>query len=158
MKCRIGIDDRDSYEFFAEFVDAVAAAGVDALIVHARAAILGGLTRPGLSPKGESGDPAAQVRLCPSSQGRAAGAAARHQRRLHGLPVGAAQLAGAGARLEGKADARLEGEAGTRLEGKAGARLEGEAANAAVGLDGVMLGRAAYHKPGIAGGTRARGD
>jgi tRNA-dihydrouridine synthase A len=70
VKCRIGINERDSYEFFARFVDAVAAAGIDALIVHARAAILGGLpaaaehaasprdgsarpelARPGLSPK-----------------------------------------------------------------------------------------------------------
>ena len=44
VKCRIGIDDRDDYEFFAAFVDAVAAAGIDALIVHARVAILGGLS------------------------------------------------------------------------------------------------------------------
>src|SRR5271168_3862348 len=44
VKCRIGIDDRDDYEFFAAFVDAVAAAGIDALIVHARAAILAGLS------------------------------------------------------------------------------------------------------------------
>jgi len=51
VKCRIGIDDQDSYEFFARFADAVADAGIDALIVHARAAILGGLARPGLSPK-----------------------------------------------------------------------------------------------------------
>ena len=51
VKCRIGIDERDDYEFFAGFVDEVAGAGVDALIVHARAAILGGLGRPGLSPK-----------------------------------------------------------------------------------------------------------
>src|ERR1700691_1424253 len=44
VKCRIGIDDRDDYEFFAGFVDAVEAVGIDALIVHARAAILGGLS------------------------------------------------------------------------------------------------------------------
>src|SRR5450759_2103439 len=44
VKCRIGVDDRDDYEFFSRFVDAVAGAGVAALIVHARAAILGGLT------------------------------------------------------------------------------------------------------------------
>ena len=43
VKCRIGIDDRDDYEFFAAFVDAVAP-DIDALIVHARAAILGGLS------------------------------------------------------------------------------------------------------------------
>ena len=44
VKCRIGIDDRDDYEFFSAFADTVAAAGIDALIVHARAAILGGLS------------------------------------------------------------------------------------------------------------------
>src|SRR5258708_36055330 len=44
VKCRIGIDDRDDYAFFAAFVDAVAGVGIDALIVHARAAILGGLS------------------------------------------------------------------------------------------------------------------
>ncbi|MGC1520554.1 MAG: tRNA dihydrouridine(20/20a) synthase DusA [Steroidobacteraceae bacterium] len=44
VKCRIGIDDRDDYEFFAAFVAAVAAAGIDALNVHARVAILGGLS------------------------------------------------------------------------------------------------------------------
>jgi len=44
VKCRIGIDARDDYEFFREFADAVVAAGIDALIVHARAAILAGLS------------------------------------------------------------------------------------------------------------------
>jgi tRNA-dihydrouridine synthase A len=44
VKCRIGIDERDDYEFFAAFADAVTAAGIDALIVHARVAILGGLS------------------------------------------------------------------------------------------------------------------
>jgi tRNA-dihydrouridine synthase A len=44
VKCRIGIDERDDYEFFVGFVDTVAPAGIDALIVHARAAILGGLS------------------------------------------------------------------------------------------------------------------
>ncbi len=44
VKCRIGIDERDDYEFFAAFVAAVAATGPAALIVHARAAILGGLS------------------------------------------------------------------------------------------------------------------
>jgi tRNA-dihydrouridine synthase A len=44
VKCRIGVDDRDDYEFFAAFVDAVAGVGIDALIVHARAALLSGLS------------------------------------------------------------------------------------------------------------------
>jgi tRNA-dihydrouridine synthase A len=44
VKCRIGVDERDDYEFFAGFVERVAAAGAAAVIVHARAAILGGLS------------------------------------------------------------------------------------------------------------------
>jgi tRNA-dihydrouridine synthase A len=44
VKCRIGIDERDDYEFFSGFVEAVADAGIHALIVHARAAILSGLS------------------------------------------------------------------------------------------------------------------
>lgn len=46
VKCRIGIDDRDDWEFLREFVAAVAEAGCDVVIVHARKAIL-----KGLSPK-----------------------------------------------------------------------------------------------------------
>lgn len=44
VKTRTGIDDRDSYEFLRGFVEAVAAAGCDTFIVHARKAILGGLS------------------------------------------------------------------------------------------------------------------
>jgi tRNA-dihydrouridine synthase A len=46
VKSRIGIDDMDSEEFLERFVDAVAAAGCRKFIVHARIAIL-----EGLSPK-----------------------------------------------------------------------------------------------------------
>lgn len=46
VKCRIGIDDRDSWEEFLAFVDTVAGAGCDTFIVHARKAWL-----QGLSPK-----------------------------------------------------------------------------------------------------------
>ncbi len=46
VKCRIGIDDRDDYEFLHAFVATVAEAGVDTFIVHARKAVL-----QGLSPK-----------------------------------------------------------------------------------------------------------
>ena len=46
VKCRIGIDDRDDYEFFENFVGTVRAAGVEVFIVHARKAHL-----QGLSPK-----------------------------------------------------------------------------------------------------------
>ena len=46
VKSRIGIDDQDSYEFFAAFIETVARAGCDVFIVHARKAML-----KGLSPK-----------------------------------------------------------------------------------------------------------
>lgn len=46
VKHRIGIDDFDSYEFMADFVQTVAAAGCTRFIVHARTAWL-----QGLSPK-----------------------------------------------------------------------------------------------------------
>ncbi len=46
VKCRIGIDDRDDWEFLREFVAAIADAGCRTVIVHARKALL-----KGLSPK-----------------------------------------------------------------------------------------------------------
>jgi tRNA-dihydrouridine synthase A len=44
VKCRIGVDDRDSYDDLREFADAVVAAGADRLSVHARKAWLSGLS------------------------------------------------------------------------------------------------------------------
>ena len=44
IKSRIGIDDQDSYEFLTAFVETLSAAGVDTFIVHARKAILSGLS------------------------------------------------------------------------------------------------------------------
>lgn len=46
VKCRIGIDDRDSYGELVDFIGALTHAGCDAVIVHARKAWL-----KGLSPK-----------------------------------------------------------------------------------------------------------
>ncbi len=46
VKTRIGIDETDDYEHFARFVDAIAEIGVDVFVIHARKAIL-----TGLSPK-----------------------------------------------------------------------------------------------------------
>lgn len=46
VKCRIGIDDMEDYEPFAEFIDVVKSAGCKKFIVHARNAWL-----QGLSPK-----------------------------------------------------------------------------------------------------------
>ncbi len=44
VKCRIGIDERDDYAFFARFVETVAAAGCTVFVVHARKALLTGLS------------------------------------------------------------------------------------------------------------------
>jgi tRNA-dihydrouridine synthase A len=106
VKCRIGIDERDEYEFFASFVDSVAAAGVDAVIVHARAAILGGLT------------PKENREIPPLKYGHVA----RLKRERPHLPVV----------LNGGLDDRRE-----------------VVGHLSAGLDGVMLGRAAYHRPAL---------
>jgi tRNA-dihydrouridine synthase A len=44
VKCRIGIDDQDDYGFFERFVSTIAASGVRVFIVHARKAVLSGLS------------------------------------------------------------------------------------------------------------------
>jgi tRNA-dihydrouridine synthase A len=108
VKCRIGIDDRDDYEFFASFVDAMARAGVSALIVHARAAILGGLT------------PKENREIPPLKYHYVHRAKAEHPR----LPI----VINGGLR-----------DAGSAL------------AHQADGTDGVMLGRAVYHRPALLG-------
>ncbi len=106
VKCRIGIDHRDDYEFFTAFVDAVQGAGVDALIVHARAAMLGGLT-----PKENREVPPLKYDYVH-----------RLKRERPALPV---VLNGGMADPGAIADAL------------------------SAGLDGVMLGRAAYHRPAL---------
>nr|WP_313901453.1 tRNA dihydrouridine(20/20a) synthase DusA [Methylobacterium sp. J-070] len=71
VKCRIGVDDQDPEAALDALADAVAAAGVDGVIVHARKAWL-----QGLSPKENRDVP-------PLDYGRAA----RLKRRHPGLPV-----------------------------------------------------------------------
>ncbi|MFT4888356.1 MAG: tRNA-dihydrouridine synthase A [Pseudohongiellaceae bacterium] len=44
VKCRIGIDDKDSTEFLQKFIATVADSGCDTFIIHARIAILSGLS------------------------------------------------------------------------------------------------------------------
>jgi tRNA-dihydrouridine synthase A len=44
VKCRIGIDDQDDWPFLRDFVAAIAEAGCTTVIVHARKAVLKGLT------------------------------------------------------------------------------------------------------------------
>ena len=105
VKCRIGIDDRDDYEFFAAFVAAVAP-HIDALIVHARAAILGGL-----SPKENREIPPLKYEY------------------VHRLK-------------------RERPELKVILNGGLSQAVEA-GKHVAAGLDGVMLGRAVYHRPAL---------
>jgi tRNA-dihydrouridine synthase A len=104
VKCRNGIDERDDYEFFAECAAAVANAGAGALIVHARAALLGGLT-----PKENREIPPLKYEY-----------AYRLKRERPELAV--------------------------VLNGGI-AEADATPLHLARGLDGVMLGRAAYHRP-----------
>src|SRR5258708_28904935 len=106
VKCRIGIDQRDDYDFFRSFADTVCAAGIDELIVHARGAILGGV-----SPK--------QNREIPPL---------RHEL-VHRLKRDRPDLTVIlnGGLCDGAAIGAHMGE----------------------GIDGVMVGRAAYHRPAL---------
>jgi tRNA-dihydrouridine synthase A len=119
VKCRIGIDDQDSYEFFARFVAAVCDAGVDALIVHARAAILGGIGSSGQNPPG-----VARPALSPKENREIP--PLRHEY-VHRLKAERPELPVV---INGGFTAMP-------------AVLE----QLHAGLDGVMLGRAAYHTP-----------
>jgi len=44
VKCRIGVDELDSDEFLSKFIDTVSRAGCELFIIHARIAVLSGLT------------------------------------------------------------------------------------------------------------------
>ena len=44
VKTRIGVDDRDGYDHFAGFVDRIAEVGIGVFVVHARKALLSGLS------------------------------------------------------------------------------------------------------------------
>ncbi|MDP9014161.1 MAG: tRNA dihydrouridine(20/20a) synthase DusA [Pseudomonadota bacterium] len=127
VKCRIGIDDRDDYEFFSAFVDAVAAADVDALIVHARVAILGGLANnPELpTPELPNGRPAPARRALSPKENRE-------------IPP-----------LKYDYVHRLKRERATLPIVINGGFVESSSIRAQLsrGLDGVMLGRAAYNRP-----------
>lgn len=103
VKCRIGVDEQDPEAALDALADAVVAAGVDALFVHARKAWL-----HGLSPKENRDVP-------PLDYGRVH----RLKARLPRLPIA---LNGGIASLDA-------------------ARRE------LASVDGVMLGRAAYHDP-----------
>ena len=105
VKCRIGVDDQDPERSLFELVDASAAAGVTRFIVHARKALL-----KGLSPKENRDIPPLNYGL------------------VYRLKRDRPQLS-------------------VVINGGIGSLDEAQAHLAMV--DGVMLGRAAYHTPSI---------
>lgn len=105
VKCRTGVDGDDDYDFLARFVDVVSSAGCSTFIVHARKAILSGL-----SP--------AQNRTIPPLDWT------RVRRLKTDFPALTMVVNGG---LDTIDDVRLQLQA----------------------VDGVMLGRAAYHNPWI---------
>ena len=112
VKCRIGIDDQDTEESHDRFADAMVAAGVDALYVHARKAWL-----QGLSPK--------ENRTIPPLD----------YPRVYRL---ARRLAPLQSAINGGIDTLEQAEEHLRH------------------MDGVMLGRAAYHNPMLLAAVDAR--
>lgn len=112
VKTRIGIDDQDSYEGLAAFVERLAHAGCHIFIVHARKAIL-----KGLSPKENRSIPPLRYETV-----------YRLKNEFPGLTI---VLNGGITQLD-------------------------EAAVHLGFVDGVMLGRAAYHNPYVLAGVDAR--
>ncbi len=104
VKCRIGVDDQDPAVALPAFLDAVAAAGVRRVIIHARKAWL-----QGLSPKDNRTVPPLDHPLV-----------ARMKDVFPGLHIS----------VNGGVDSLAQARA-----------LRDQ------GLDGVMVGRAAYHRP-----------
>ena len=112
VKCRIGVDDQDPEISLFETVDACAAVGIEAFIVHARKAWL-----QGLSPRENRDVPPLDY-----------GLVRRLKRERPHLSI---SLNGGVASLD-EAEAHMNDADGVQL-------------------DGVMLGRAAYHEPAILG-------
>jgi tRNA-dihydrouridine synthase A len=112
VKCRIGVDDQDPRESLFRLVDLCAAAGVRLFVVHARKALL-----KGLSPKENRDVPPLDYPL------------------VYRLKAERPKLT-------------------IVINGGVGSLDEAQAHLAHV--DGVMLGRAAYHTPGLLGEVDAR--
>lgn len=108
VKSRIGIDDHEDYGFLRDFVDTVAAAGCRVFVIHARKAVLSGL-----SPKQNREVPPLRYEL------------------VHRIKQECPQLT-------------------VILNG--GIRSLDDARNELALLDGVMIGREAYHNPWILAG------
>ncbi len=125
VKCRIGVDDQDPEVALRALVARVKDAGTDAVWVHARKAWL-----QGLSPRENREIP-------PLDYGLVHRLKAENQNLFIGLNGGLQTLDQALAHLD------------PRLLPAPAPRLAGAGAENGAPLDGVMLGRAAYHDSGL---------
>lgn len=100
VKHRIGVDDADRYEDLVRFVRTVAPSGADRFVVHARKAVLGGLSpkqnreipplRPGDVHRLKIDFPALQVEI--NGGIRSLGEAAEHLRHVDAVMIGRAVI------------------------------------------------------------------
>ena len=111
VKHRIGVDDQQDYSFVRDFVGTLAQAGCSVFLVHARSAIL-----KGLSPKENREIPPLRISVV---------------RQLKRDFPDAVIIANGGIQTVAQARVLMSPEAGLPA------------------LDGVMLGRAAYHDPWV---------
>lgn len=119
VKHRIGVDDQNDYSFVRDFVGVLYAAGCRVFLVHARGAIL-----KGLSPKENREIPPLRMEVV---------------RQLKKEFPQAVIVANGGITTAGQAHALVLGtDIGT-----------GPGASANIPLDGIMIGRAAYHDPWV---------
>lgn len=127
VKTRIGIDQQDSWEFFADFIQTVARAGCTTFIIHARKAWL-----KGLSPRENREIP-------PLNYGFAYRLKQENPHLNISLNGGVRSLDAVVNLLEGRSTRGSTGDQG----GKVGEHPD----YPPVALDGVMVGRAAYEDP-----------
>ncbi|WOS61223.1 tRNA dihydrouridine(20/20a) synthase DusA [Sinorhizobium fredii] len=125
VKCRIGVDDQDPEVALRALVARVKDAGTDAVWVHARKAWL-----QGLSPRENREIP-------PLDYGLVHRLKAENQNLFIGLNGGLQTLDQALAHLD------------PRLLPGSEPKLAGDGAKSEAPLDGIMLGRAAYHDSGL---------
>ncbi|QRM55747.1 tRNA dihydrouridine(20/20a) synthase DusA [Sinorhizobium sp. BG8] len=133
VKCRIGVDDQDPEVALRDLVSRVRAAGVDAVWVHARKAWL-----QGLSPKENRDIPPLDYDLV---------------RRLKA--ENANLFIGLNGGLHALSQALEEMNRGAVSAEPAVGQVSHDLSNAGPSLDGVMLGRAAYHDSGMLTGVDA---
>ena len=137
VKCRIGIDDSEDYVFLRDFVARVADAGCEMFIIHARKAWL-----KGLSPKENREIPPLDYSM-----------PARIKAEFPNLQIivngGIKTIDEISSFLHSPSCHPGKGEAFIRDLPDKIRKIPGQARDDRAGVDGVMIGREAYHNPSI---------